>query len=343
MTTLTIKNEEQFINFITKLSQNESDNFEFPDIVFDGFPKLNFNVKGEHYNSTLTTFLLNGLSLLTTEIQKSYCVLRYNTSNLQRLTVEDKELIDIIFTIKEGSSEGESDNSNIVNAVLDFIINGMTGMNSWHKLTVLIMLIGALGWNVNTWLGNQDKSDEREYKAQTAQTELVSDAIKALEKIYQKGENPKANEIKQHIEQGDAAFFKEVAKDKDVKSAMINHTTLNRDELDEYKKRSSKSKIKTPKIDKFIIKGISLYAPQYIETDIDIAVIRDSDEAEFTLRTSLELMSDDEFAKLKLALGTNELVRISYEEIKENGKLIKSQFVRIDETNSELRSPSIKK
>ena len=75
---------------------------------------------------------------------------------------------------------------------------------------------------------------------------------------------------------------------------------------------------------------IEVYAPLYIETDIDISVIREADDTEFTLRTSLELMSEQELTELKSALGTNNLIKIAYEEIKENGKITKSQFVRIE-------------
>lgn len=122
-----------------------------------------------------------------------------------------------------------------------------------------------------------------------------------------------------------------MAKDPSAEQATLNKSTADRSQLDEYKKRTSRQKEKIPKVDSFIIKGIELYAPQYVETDIDIAVIRESDDTEFTLRTSLELMSDKELSELKNALGTNNLVKIAYEEIKENGRITKSQFVRIEE------------
>lgn len=325
-----IKNDDDFINLISSLVNDESLNlsskdFELPEIKFEGYPTLLFNVKGEPYSSTLTTPLLNALSGLTSEIQKSYCLIKYQTSNLQRLTVEDKQDIDIIFKIRDGSSEGESDNSKIANGIFDVIKEGMVGMNGWQKLTVLLTFIGAVGGLGYKWL------DEKDVPLDTAITSLAETNRKALDLLLFKGSTEVSEEISAHSAQGKTIFFKEVAKDPNAEQATLNKSTADRSQLDEYKKRTSRQKEKIPKVDSFIIKGIELYAPQYVETDIDIAVIRESDDTEFTLRTSLELMSDKELSELKNALGTNNLVKIAYEEIKENGRITKSQFVRIEE------------
>ncbi len=325
-----IKNDDDFINLISSLVNDESLNlsskdFEFPEIKFEGYPTLLFNVKGEPYSSTLTTPLLNALSGLTSEIQKSYCLIKYQTSNLQRLTVEDKQDIDIIFQIRDGSSEGESDNSEIANGIFNVIKEGMVGMNGWQKLTVLLTFIGAVGGLGYKWL------DEKDVPLDKAITSLAETNRKALDLLLLKGSTEVSEEISAHSTQGKTIFFKEVAKDPNAEQATLNKSTADRSQLDEYKKRTSRQKEKNPKVDSFIIKGIELYAPQYVETDIDISVIRESDDTEFTLRTSLELMSDKELSELKNALGTNNLVKIAYEEIKENGRITKSQFVRIEE------------
>lgn len=333
---ITISSEQDFLSFISSLINdkqidlNQRD-FKLPNIKFEGYPSLLFNVKGKTYSSTLTTPLLNALTGVTDEIQRAYCLLKYKTSNLQRLTTEDKEKIDIIFKIKEGSSEGESDTASIANGVFGVIQEGLKGMNGWQKLvilTVFIATVGGLSWK---WLDNQ-REDE------VTNAALLGKAIDALDNsnklalslLKENGKTDLSNEIELHTEQAQTVFFKEIAKDKNAEQATLNKTKIDREQLDGYKKRTDKNREKSQKVSQFIIKGIELYAPQYIETDIDITVIRNEDDVEFTLRTSLNLMSDDELSTLKSALGTNDLIKISYQELKENGKILKSQFIRIE-------------
>lgn len=331
-----IQNESDFWAFITSLMEQQStelnsETFEFPDVEFKGYPNLSFNVKGSSYSSTLTTPLLNALTALTSEIQKSYCLLKYRTSNLQRLTLEDKQEIDIIFKIKDGSSNGDSNNENIANGAFSVIKEGMSGMNGFQKLVVLIAFMGILGGLTYKWLDNQSSEG-------TTQATLIDHAITALESsntqtlalLKNNGRSEIADEIETHTRQGKNAFMKEIAKDKNATNVDLNQATADRTQLDEYKKRSSVIRKKTPRIDDFIIKGVELYAPQYIETDIIFSVIRVSDDMEFKLKTSLDLINDEEMATLKSALGTADYVKINYEEIKENGKVVKSQFVRIE-------------
>ncbi|SUB33554.1 Uncharacterised protein [[Pasteurella] mairii] len=176
---ITISNEQNFLEFISSLTNNKDidlnqKDFKLPDIKFEGYPSLFFNVKGKTYSSTLTTPLLNALTGVTDEIQRAYCLLKYKTSNLQRLTTEDKEELDIIFKIKDGSSEGESDTARIANGAFGVIKEGLKGMNGWQRLAILIVFItaiGGLGWK---WLDNQKENEE-------TNAALLSKAIEALD------------------------------------------------------------------------------------------------------------------------------------------------------------------
>lgn len=333
---ITISSEQDFLEFIFSLTNNtdfdlNQKDFEFPEIKFEGYPSLFFNVKGKTYSSTLTTPLLNALTGFTDEIQRAYCLLKYKTSNLQRLTTEDKEEIDIIFKIKEGSSEGESDTASIANGAFGVIKEGFKGMNGWQRLVILMAFIAVIGGLGFKWLDNQ-REDENTNAALLSQAidALDSSNRHALSLLKENGKTDLSNEIELHTEQAQTVFFKEIAKDKNAEQATLNKINVDREQLDGYRKRTDKNREKIQKTSQFIIKGIELYAPQYIETDIDIAVIRNEDDTEFTLRTSLNLMSNDELLALKSALGTSDLVKISYQELKENGKIIKSQFIRIE-------------
>lgn len=330
----TITNEQQFIEMISKLAKAENidtNDFLLPDIEFQGFPTLKFNVKGEHYSSTLTTFLLKALNELTIEIQRSYCFLKYETTNLRRLTDDDYQNIDIIFKIREGSSEGESDNSSIAKSIVSLIKSGMQGMNGWQKLATLLAMMGTLGFLGDKYLENQNLESERATTlTKTAIKEVSHVSEEALKLVREKGSNYISKEIDSHTQSAQQSFFKEISKDNSVKSAEINNEVANREQLNEYKKRLPIPRDKQTRTDEFLIKTIDFYAPTYIETDVTISVIRLTDDEQFNLKTSFNLMSEKEINRLKFALGINEYVKITYEEIKENGKIVQSQFVRVE-------------
>lgn len=332
--TYLITNEQEFIALIHKLTTADnidSEEFTFPDIQFKGFPTLKFNVKGEHYSSTLTTFLLKALNSLTLEIQRTYCLLKYGTVNLQRLTTEDYQNIDIIFKIREGSSEGESDNSAIAQSIIGLIDRGMQNMNGWAKLAIFLAAIIASGYVVNQHLENQHLEKMAEIESTNKAVDNISHLVaETLKLVKEKGANPLAEEIAQHTKSAQHAFLKEIAKDNFAQSAEINGKKANREQLNEYKKRTPIARDKETRTHDFLIKAMDFYAPAYINTEVTISVIRLADNAEFNLKTSLDLMNEQEINKLKSALGTDENVKIKYEEIKESGKIVQSLFIKIE-------------
>lgn len=330
----TIKNEDDFIQMLRDFisSQQNDQPLTFPDIQFEGYPTIDFNVKGEHYHSSINSYLNNAISEIIISVQKSYCLIRHNTTNLQRFTSEDKDVSDIIFKIKEGSSEGESDTSGLANIISQFLLNGMNGLHPWQKMTVLLGVLVVLGGLGLKFLDNQAqetvtiaKISEKAIDAQNATTEQL------IQYIQEKGRTKLSQEVEIQAKLGQDGFLKNVAQDNRAESAKLNHTQLNRTQLDEYRKRTTIQRNKQNKTHKFLIKGIDFYNPTHLETDVTISVIRLEDDAEFSLKTSLNLMGDNEILRLKQALGTDDEVLINYEEIQENKKIVQSQFVRIEE------------
>ena len=246
-----ITSDQDLVNFIHNIINDKELNldskyFELPDIEFSNYPNLIFNVKGKSYSSTLTTPLLNALSGLTYEIQKSYCLIKHQTSNLLYLTVEDKQDIDIIFKIKEGSSEGESDNSKIANGIFTIIKEGMEGMNGWQKLVLLVIFIGVIGGLGYKWLDNQAvESSAQMNTLDRAISSLAESNKDALSLLKSYGKTALSEEITTHAEAGQTIFFKEIAKDPNAEQATLNKSTINREQLDEYKKRITKQKEKS--------------------------------------------------------------------------------------------------
>lgn len=141
-----IRSEDDFLNFLEEMKAREgldSKEFIFPNVKFAGWPSLDINVKGERYHSSITSAMLFGMSMLNEEIQRAFATIRYGSQNLQRLTNEDKQRLDINFKISEGSSDAEGTTDKIINAVTDFLRDTMSGLNGWQKMLVIITMVGA--------------------------------------------------------------------------------------------------------------------------------------------------------------------------------------------------------
>lgn len=133
-----IQSENDFNSFVSAMLSRkdlDSDEFLFPDVEFRGWPTISINVKGDkkRYNSSLTASMLFGMAELTNEIQKAYTVIRHDTHNRQKLTNSDKNLLDIVYHISEGSSQADGESDAIVNGAVSVLKEAIGKMTGRHR------------------------------------------------------------------------------------------------------------------------------------------------------------------------------------------------------------------
>lgn len=157
---MTIFNLQDFIDFVSSEDYEGIEKFDL-----SGWPCLDIKVYGERYNGTVTPELAKSLYDFYMDLQRAYAYIKYGTPNLQKLTLEDKNLFSSIeYRIEEGSLKIFGDISEQVVAMCDSLKGVMDGMESSHKTAVFIVLILSA-------VGAYSVNEHFDYQAQVAKAE----------------------------------------------------------------------------------------------------------------------------------------------------------------------------
>lgn len=327
--------EEDFINFLDEVKGEhlDSEDFVFPEVTFSGWPVLDINVKGPRYHQTITSSMVFGMSILNEEIQRAFATIRYGSQNLQRLTNEDRQKLDIVFSITEGSSDAEGITDKVINAGLSFLRDSMSGMTGWQKMVVVIALVGAVstcGFHYITTSADVDRHTI-DSQAQIVQVthEGINKALTTILEYKQHGQTATSQEVESHGQAGKSGLVKQLAADPTVESVSLGDHKITRQELNTYNGRQSVDRQRTEKVDSFFIKGVTRTGPT--NQDININVVRATNDEGFTIKASADVITSDELTLILNALSNNSTIKISYLEVVENGGVSVGQFNTIQE------------
>ncbi|ELY5890012.1 hypothetical protein [Cronobacter dublinensis] len=326
-----IRSEEDFLNFLETVKSwegLESEEFLFPNVKFEGWPVLDINVKGERYHSSITSAMLFGMSILNEEIQRAFATIRYGSQNLQRLTNEDKQRLDIVFNISEGSSDAEGVTDKIINAVTSFLRDSMTGMTGWQKMLVVIAIVGAASTCGYHYISENAETERHATDRQVEIAQTTSDGInKAISATLDykiNGKSATSEEVTNHGLAGKSALVKQLAADPTVESVTLGNEQLSREELNKFNGRQAVDRERLEKTDTFFVKGVTRTGPT--NQDININVVRVSNADGFTIKASADVITQSELTAITDALSNNKTIKIRYLEVIEKGAISLGQF-----------------
>ncbi|CAJ1824217.1 hypothetical protein PEKONANI_01829 [Aeromonas jandaei] len=147
MNEVVIKSELQFLEFALDYLSSDSDSNDVPLLKFDGWPKISLHVDGKRYKQSLPSRLMEGLLAFQNETKRSYCISKYGTDNLQRLTNEDREVIDeFIFTISDGSTQSDGNGDDYLSRLfgcLDTAFKRMTGKEIISAVAIMAVCMSG--------------------------------------------------------------------------------------------------------------------------------------------------------------------------------------------------------
>jgi hypothetical protein len=75
------------------------------DIVFDGWPKMEIKFNGKDWKGTVPTRIMQPLLDAQKDLHRTYVMMAYGYPNLRKLTEEDRDNLEIVVKVNEGSSE----------------------------------------------------------------------------------------------------------------------------------------------------------------------------------------------------------------------------------------------
>ena len=122
---LAISSEEQAWSYLETALEGKYDS-NVVELVFDDWPTFKINVKGDRYDSTLTSSLMRSLVELQTHLNRVYADVVHGKS-AKHLTLEEREALEIIFKVESGSSNVVADLSGFFTALGNKAMEKMTG------------------------------------------------------------------------------------------------------------------------------------------------------------------------------------------------------------------------
>src|SRR5690606_7981801 len=102
MDSIVVRNDQDALALLEQLI--EGADIKYEQVTFEDWPRLQLNVKGERYNSTITPELMKAFLELQSAINKSYALARYSASS-RNLRDAEREELKLVVKVSEGSSE----------------------------------------------------------------------------------------------------------------------------------------------------------------------------------------------------------------------------------------------
>ena len=106
MTIITIKCEQDAWDVLEKYHENPPKN---AILNIENFESFKYYINGSKYKATLNTDMMSSVILLQQTIYRLYAFFKYNSPDARKLSKKDKEKLEIIITVSEGSSKIEAE------------------------------------------------------------------------------------------------------------------------------------------------------------------------------------------------------------------------------------------
>jgi hypothetical protein len=243
MATYTLDTIEEGLRFL----ESGPDDIEFGDVTFGGeLAGFTAIVDGKNYHGTVPGGLARGLWELQEELYRAVAFALYGEDSYRRLTEEQKAQFELIFEVREGSTD-------LFAPLKDFLTKlgeGFQNMESGHKMKTLIAIVlilaGAYGATKVCESISESKqklatleADAKE-KEGTRQLAIAQEAAKTeqfrlIADIVRKDET--ASRFAKATEEGTKAIIKGAS---DATRIKIGRASFNRSDIIEVNQRAAK-------------------------------------------------------------------------------------------------------
>ncbi|STQ77443.1 hypothetical protein [Grimontia hollisae] len=324
---LVINSESDFLSYVLDVLVYEK---QEQKLVFEGWPLVNINIKGERYHSTLPIKLMEAFIGLQQEFDKAYTWISYGTSNRQRLTNSDKELLELVFKIEEGSTQATGGGGDWLNSIFERLDVVLSDMNGRHKLilyTVIALSISGTIVGTNL-LDNQTKRLTEEQK--TEQIELLTNANNRSLEIMREivldrieKDAPETKKVIEHFDEGYKGIVKAVP---DAESMSIGDQTLTKDDIERISTKPDVVKQVEDSKDTFIIEYIKKRPAYWI---VGVQPTSDPD-ASYSIKAELQYLTQIQKTALHDAFRDEIPIELHYQATYKNGDISAARLLNVD-------------
>lgn len=178
---LFIRNEDDAWRVLKYALDDGSNIPEDIDVIFEGWPTYDLNIKGKDWHSTVPTRVMAPLLEVQKDLHRAYTSICYSSGNLNRLTVEDREKLELVIEVKEGSSEYDADLWKQLGAIAEAAVGKMTGT----EIIITVVSLGLIitgGAVAKHWISTRlkEKESDNQIVLSTQETERVRVITEAM-------------------------------------------------------------------------------------------------------------------------------------------------------------------
>lgn len=154
---------------------------ELFDIVFNGWPTYDLNIKGKDWHCSVPTRVMGPLLEVQKDLHRAYTSVCYGSDNLRKLTDEDRDKLELVIGVKDGSSEYDADLWKQLNEITLAAVGKMTGT----ELIITVIGLGVVltgGAVAKHWISTRLKEKEADNqielsKQETERVRVITEAM----------------------------------------------------------------------------------------------------------------------------------------------------------------------
>jgi uncharacterized membrane protein YciS (DUF1049 family) len=169
MEQIIIRSEDEALDLLRQLVEGYRFEESF-EVRFDDWPRFVIQISGADFHGTIPTRIMPTMLELQREVHRMYCLATYGDENVRRLTKKDREQLELLVKVDEGSSVFESLLAESMSKIFEEALSRM----SPEQLTAVLIVFGLSVTSLffwKFWLNNRLKEKELEQTVQLSALE----------------------------------------------------------------------------------------------------------------------------------------------------------------------------
>jgi hypothetical protein len=254
------------------------------DFEFTGWPYIHLKLRGEQFDSTITTKNMQGFIDLQHTLNRTYAQLVYNSS-AKSLSQEDRDMLELVIKVEPGSSEFWAR----LEKAMEKIGKDLVGKMDGKQVVIVVCILASLYAGHGAWSDYLDAQvKEKEIESKQYASAQETERVRIIKEIVEA--RPALSEVSDDIYRHHSEMLKSVSEAEQVETrGVVLHQAEVR-QIASTKREASEEK----RIDgTFRVQGVE--SPD--EDGIKIHVRRQEDGLEFTSGVKVITMAEEELLR----------------------------------------------
>lgn len=314
---VTLNTVEEAIACLARLQNGE----DIGKVEFAGeLADLHIKVDGEKYHATVPGELARGIWRFQAEVYEAAAYALTGQSDVRKLTSEQRSDLELIFKVKEGSSDFLA----TLGRLFERLGDGFTNMDDAHKTRTLILIALIIAGGYGFGKGADVFRDIRKDQEATALAEVRESAQTEQLKIF--AEAIAQSKVAQRFDQAMTNGVRDIARSApEATEIKAGRTIMDADDIQELNKRAPRVNSTADVLDlQFRIFKVDV-------RDVGTAkyVLAGLDTGEFVATLNESDFTKEELAKILAAAQNREDIRLAVVVTRRHGEIRSAQIAQV--------------